>query len=41
MLVQIDGFSVLDPDVIERLVLSILTESKQADFAAELELDTR
>jgi twitching motility protein PilT len=39
-LVQIDGFSVLTPDVIERLVFSILSERKIADFGSEMELDT-
>ncbi len=39
-LVQIDGFSVLTPDVIERLVFSILSERKIADFVSEMELDT-
>jgi twitching motility protein PilT len=39
-LVQIDGFTVLLPDVIERLVFAILTERKIAEFGEELELDT-
>ena len=39
-LVQIEGFSVLTPDVIERLVFSILSERKIADFVSEMELDT-
>lgn len=39
-LVQIDGFRVLLPDVIERLVFAILNERKLAEFDEEMELDT-
>jgi twitching motility protein PilT len=40
VLVPIDGYGILNGDLIERLVFAILDERKIASFVAELELDT-
>ena len=40
LLLPMEGYAILRGDVIERLVFSILSERKIADFTSELELDT-